>query len=46
MPYIYVSTFAARSDPFSRALPSGPSRVLDAPDLMDDYYLNLLSWGR
>jgi hypothetical protein len=29
-----------------RALPSGPSRVLDAPDLMDDYYLNLLSWGK
>jgi len=29
-----------------RALPSGPSRVLDAPDLVDDYYLNLLSWGR
>jgi cell division cycle protein 20 (cofactor of APC complex) len=28
-----------------RAIPSAPSRVLDAPDLMDDYYLNLLSWG-
>jgi len=28
-----------------RALPSGPSRILDAPDLVDDYYLNLLSWG-
>ena len=22
-----------------------PSRVLDAPDLLDDYYLNLTSWG-
>jgi len=30
----------------SRAIPSGPSRILDAPELMDDYYLNLLSWGR
>lgn len=28
-----------------RILPSGPSRVLDAPDLKDDYYLNLLHWG-
>lgn len=29
----------------SRHIPSTPSRVLDAPDLMDDYYLNLLSWS-
>lgn len=29
-----------------RKIPSGPSRVLDAPDLEDDYYLNLLSWGK
>ena len=29
-----------------RVIPSGPSRILDAPELMDDYYLNLLSWGR
>ena len=29
----------------SRTIPSAPSRVLDAPDLMDDYYLNLLSWS-
>lgn len=28
-----------------RVLPSGPSKILDAPDLMDDYYLNLLTWG-
>jgi len=28
-----------------RHIPSAPVRVLDAPDLMDDYYLNLLSWG-
>jgi len=30
----------------SRYIPSQPSRILDAPDLMDDYYLNLLSWGQ
>ena len=29
----------------SRSIPSAPTRVLDAPDLMDDYYLNLLSWS-
>jgi cell division cycle protein 20 (cofactor of APC complex) len=29
----------------SRQIPSAPSRVLDAPDLLVDYYLNLLSWS-
>lgn len=29
----------------SRQIPSAPTRVLDAPDMMDDYYLNLLSWS-
>jgi len=29
-----------------RHIPSGPSKILDAPDLMDDYYLNLLHWGQ
>lgn len=29
----------------SRQIPSAPSRILDAPDLLDDYYLNLLSWN-
>jgi cell division cycle protein 20 (cofactor of APC complex) len=29
----------------TRQIPSAPSRILDAPDLMDDYYLNLLSWS-
>jgi cell division cycle protein 20 (cofactor of APC complex) len=28
-----------------RILPSEPSHVLDAPDLKDDYYLNLLHWS-
>eukprot|EP00501_MAST-03F_sp_TOSAG23-6_P000084 GSMAST32.ASY1.ANO1.86.1 assembled CDS len=28
-----------------RHIPSAPERVLDAPDLMDDYYLNLLDWN-
>jgi cell division cycle protein 20 (cofactor of APC complex) len=29
----------------SRQIPSVPSRILDAPDMMDDYYLNLISWS-
>jgi len=29
----------------NRVLPTAPSRILDAPDLLDDYYLNLLHWG-
>ena len=28
-----------------RHIPSAPARILDAPDLLDDYYLNLLSWS-
>lgn len=29
----------------TRHIPSAPSRVLDAPELVDDYYLNLVAWG-
>jgi cell division cycle protein 20 (cofactor of APC complex) len=29
----------------SRHISSCPTRVLDAPELMDDYYVNLLSWS-
>lgn len=29
----------------TRKIPSQPSRILDAPELVDDYYLNLVSWG-
>jgi cell division cycle protein 20 (cofactor of APC complex) len=29
----------------TRQIPSAPSRILDAPDLLDDYYLNLISWS-
>lgn len=29
----------------TRHIPSAPVRILDAPDLRDDFYLNLLSWG-
>ena len=29
----------------TRQIASAPSRILDAPGMMDDYYLNLLSWS-
>lgn len=29
----------------TRHIPTAPIRILDAPDMLDDYYLNLLSWS-
>jgi cell division cycle protein 20 (cofactor of APC complex) len=29
-----------------RKVPSNPTRILDAPDIVDDYYLNLISWSK
>lgn len=29
----------------SRTLPTQADRILDAPDIVDDYYLNLISWS-
>lgn len=28
-----------------RHIPQAPERILDAPEMMDDYYLNLLDWS-
>lgn len=28
-----------------RTLPQNPEKILDAPELVNDYYLNLLDWG-
>lgn len=33
------------SKSIGRRIPKTPSRILDAPELVDDYYLNLVSWG-
>lgn len=30
----------------TRHIPQAPERVLDAPDLLDDFYLNLLDWNK
>jgi cell division cycle protein 20 (cofactor of APC complex) len=49
MRVLYSQASASRSlktsSLVSRTIPSAPSRILDAPDLLDDYYLNLLSWS-
>ncbi|XP_033637169.1 cell division cycle protein 20 homolog [Asterias rubens] len=29
-----------------RHIPQVPERILDAPDILDDYYLNLIDWSR
>lgn len=29
----------------TRYIPQAPDRILDAPDICDDYYLNLIDWG-
>lgn len=29
----------------TRVISSTPDRILDAPEILDDYYLNLLDWG-
>lgn len=36
---------AAASAQFRRRIATAPERVLDAPGLVDDYYLNLLDWS-
>jgi cell division cycle protein 20 (cofactor of APC complex) len=35
----------AQSAQFRRRVQTAPERVLDAPGLLDDYYLNLLDWS-
>ncbi|KAF1971538.1 WD40 repeat-like protein [Bimuria novae-zelandiae CBS 107.79] len=41
-PLKHVSSVSAQA---RRRIPSAPERVLDAPGLVDDYYLNLLDWS-
>ena len=46
---LYSSHASGKTNPtaklVARQIPTAPSRILDAPDLLDDYYLNLLSWS-
>ena len=38
--------WSPRSAVHRRWVPQTPERILDAPELIDDYYLNLLDWNR
>jgi cell division cycle protein 20 (cofactor of APC complex) len=40
-----VAPGAAAAAAKMRHIPSAPERILDAPELLDDYYLNLLDWS-
>ncbi|KAJ1327803.1 cell division cycle 20 cofactor of APC complex [Microdochium nivale] len=40
-----LKAVAANSAQFRRRIATAPERVLDAPGLIDDYYLNLLDWS-
>ncbi|KIK68214.1 hypothetical protein GYMLUDRAFT_91777 [Collybiopsis luxurians FD-317 M1] len=40
-----VPTSTGSSTNKSRKIPTQPERVLDAPGMVDDFYLNLLSWS-
>jgi cell division cycle protein 20 (cofactor of APC complex) len=41
----FSSKSSKSSKLINRSIPSAPSRILDAPDMLDDYYVNLLSWS-
>ncbi|XP_072391182.1 cell division cycle protein 20 homolog [Diabrotica undecimpunctata] len=46
MKVIYTQTKTpASSKSSSRYIPQAPDRILDAPDIVDDFYLNLIDWG-
>ncbi|KAL2845737.1 putative cell division cycle protein Cdc20 [Aspergillus pseudoustus] len=40
-----LKTAKSQSAQFRRRVQTAPERVLDAPGLLDDYYLNLLDWS-
>ena len=45
MASLYTANAGPKVKKTFRAVPQQPDRILDAPDLVDDYYLNLLDWG-
>lgn len=42
--YVHMKT-PASAKVGSRYIPQAPDRILDAPDIIDDYYLNLIDWS-
>jgi len=43
--YSQSKASAAKNQKPTRHIPSMPERILDAPNFLDDYYLNLLDWS-
>ncbi|QQP42188.1 Cell division cycle protein 20 -like protein, partial [Caligus rogercresseyi] len=41
----FPQTASGTSKKSTRHIPSVPERILDAPELLNDYYLNLLDWS-
>ena len=42
---LYSHTQSPLSRTSTRHIPQAPDRILDAPDIVNDYYLNLLDWS-
>lgn len=38
-------TYLLAKKSMNRRVPTTPERILDAPELKDDYYLNLIDWS-
>ncbi|KAK4758066.1 hypothetical protein SAY87_019367 [Trapa incisa] len=45
IPHDFTSAQPSKAAKSRRYIPQTSERTLDAPDLVDDYYLNLLDWG-
>lgn len=43
--YSSSKTGASSAKKTTRVIPSNPDKILDAPDLINDWYLNLVSWN-
>ena len=42
---LYSSSKTPSTKKTTRHIPQAPERILDAPDIMNDYYLNLVDWS-
>ena len=43
---LYSSGKSQAVKKFTRHIPQVPERILDAPDIINDYYLNLVDWSK
>jgi cell division cycle protein 20 (cofactor of APC complex) len=43
---VYRQCSSPKARRAARAIPQVPERVLDAPEVIDDFYLNLVDWGK